>query len=135
VADFFEKVKQRIDKGVTTVSVRSKEALEATRVKSQMSELQKRRTEALEELGNIVYTQFAKNQPDDERVRKRCSAIAELDRQIREKEEELRAIHVKAEEQLGKPAAIGRCDCGADIQAGTKFCGTCGAKVGLAGES
>ena len=129
MGDFFEKVKQGMGKGVTTVSVRSKEVLETTQIKSQISELQKRRSAALEELGNIVYTLFLKNEPDDERVRNRCTAIAELDRQIREKEDELRVIHAKAEERLGKAAAIARCGCGAEIQAGTKFCGKCGAKL------
>jgi len=129
VADFFDKVKQGIGRGVTTVSVRSKEVLETTQIKSQISALQERRSDALEELGNIVYTLFVKNQSDDERVRSRCKAIADLDRQIREKEEELQVIHARAEEQLGKPAAIGRCDCGAEFQPGAKFCGKCGAKL------
>lgn len=129
VGNFFEKVKQGIGKGVTTVSVRSKEVFETTQIKSQISELQKRKGEALEELGNIVYTLFLKNEFNEERVRHRCAGIADLDRQIREKEEELRVIHAEAEERLGKPVAIGRCGCGAEIRAGSKFCGKCGRKV------
>ena len=129
MADFFDKVKQGIGKGITTVSVKSKEAIENTKLKGQIGTLQEQKKSALEELGNIVYTMFLKGSFDEERFKGKCEAIAGIDRQIKEKEEELRQIHCKAEEALGRPKAIGICDCGAEIYEGVKFCGKCGKKV------
>lgn len=136
MADFFDKIKQGVGKGITTVSVKSKEVFETTKLKGQIGTLQGQKREALEELGNIVYNLFLKGGFDEERINKgKCEAIAGLDRQIKEKEEELRQIHLKAEEALGRPKAISICDCGAGIYEGSKFCGKCGKKVeGVAGK-
>lgn len=129
MADFFDKVKQGVGKGVTTVSVKSKEMLESSKLKSQIAEIQKQKREALEELGNIVYTMHLKDAFDEERLRTKSAAIASLDEQIKQKENELAETHAKAQEALGKPKAIGVCACGAEIHEDAKFCGRCGAKV------
>jgi NADH pyrophosphatase NudC (nudix superfamily) len=129
MADFLDKVKQGFGKGVTTVSVKSKELLETSKLKSQIAEVQKQKKEALEELGNIVYTMFLKGAFDDERLQAKSMAIAALDEQIKAKENELMETRARAQEALGKPKPIGVCACGAEIHEGTKFCGKCGAKV------
>jgi ribosomal protein L40E len=129
MADFFEKVKQSVGKGLTTVSVKSKEMLETTKIKGKIGTLQEQKKSALEELGNIVYTMFLKGSLDEERIKGKCEAIRGLDNQIEEKEKELKEIYLKAQEALGKPKAIAVCDCGAEIYEGAKFCGKCGKKV------
>lgn len=129
MADFFDKVKQGVGKGLTTVSVKSKEMLETTKIKGQIGTLQEQKKDALEELGNIVYTMFLKGAFDEERIKGKCEVIVGLDSQTKDKEEELKQIHLKAEEALGKPKAVGICGCGAEIYDGTKFCGRCGKKV------
>jgi len=129
VADFFDKMKQGVGKGVTTVSVKSKEMLETSKLKSQIADIQKQRKESLEELGNVVFTMFLKSAFDEERLRSKSAAIATLDDQIKQKEKELMEIHAKAQEALGKPKPIAICSCGAEIYEGTKFCGKCGARV------
>jgi hypothetical protein len=40
MADFCERVKQEIDKGITAISVKSKEVLESTNLKGQIGTLQ-----------------------------------------------------------------------------------------------
>jgi NADH pyrophosphatase NudC (nudix superfamily) len=129
MADFFDKVKQGIGKGITTVSVKSKEALETTKLKGQIVTLQERKKSALEELGNIVFTMFLKGSFDEERIKGKCEIIRGLDSQIKEKEDELRQVHLKAQEALGLPKAVAVCNCGAEIYEGTKFCGKCGQKA------
>jgi hypothetical protein len=129
VADFFDKVKQGLAKGATTVSVKSKEALETSKLKSQVADIQKQKREALEELGNVVYTMFLKGPFDEERLRAKSAAIAALDDQIKQKENELMEIHAKAQEALGRPKPIAICACGAELFEGDKFCGKCGKKV------
>jgi hypothetical protein len=129
VADFFGKLKQGVGKGVTTVSVKSKEMLDVSKLKSQIAEVQKQKREALEELGNIAHTMLSKGALDEERLRAKSATIASLDDEIRRKENELMEIHAKAQEALGKPKPIAICACGAQLFEGVKFCGKCGRKA------
>jgi DNA-directed RNA polymerase subunit RPC12/RpoP len=133
MSDFLDKLKQQIDKGVTTVTVKSKEALETTQLRSQVKSLQEEKQRGLEELGNIVYTLYVqgKLEPASERVRAKCAALAALDQKIRDKEDEIRRVQLKAQEALGKTPAppLGVCACGAPVYEGTNFCGGCGKNV------
>jgi NADH pyrophosphatase NudC (nudix superfamily) len=129
MADFFEKVKQGVGKGLTTVSVKSKEMVETTKIRGQIGTFQGQRKFAIEELGNIVYTMFVMGGFDEERIKGRCEAIAGIDKQIKGKEEELAQTHLRAQEALGMPKAVAICACGAPIYESTKFCGRCGKKV------
>ena len=127
--DFFDKVKQGIGKGITTVSVKSKEALETTKLKGLIGKLQEQKESSLEELGNIVFTMFLKGKFDEKRIKEKCEIIRELDSRIKDKEEELKQIHLKAQEALGLPKAVAICNCGAEMYEGTKFCGKCGKRI------
>jgi hypothetical protein len=131
MADIFQKVRQGIGKGVATASVKSKEVLEATKIKSQISALEEQKKALLEELGNIVYTMSSKGNLDEERLRTKCSAIAALDDRIKQKQEELKQVHLRAEEALGKSMPATICECGEAIYQGTKFCGKCGNRVNV----
>jgi NADH pyrophosphatase NudC (nudix superfamily) len=131
MGDFFQKVKQGIGKGVTTASVKSKEVLETTKTKSQINGLQEQKKALLEELGNNVYTMFLEGGFDEEGLKTKCPAIAALDGEIKSKEQELKEVHMKAQEALGKPKPIGICTCGEEIYESTKFCGKCGKKVSV----
>ncbi len=129
MADFFDKVKEGVGKGLTTVSVKSKEMVETTKIKGHIGTFQGQRKLAIEELGNIVYTMHVKGALDEERIRGKCEAIAGIDKQIKEKEEELTQVHLKAQQELGMPKAVAMCACGAAIYEGSKFWGKCGKKV------
>ena len=131
MVDFFDKLKQGVGKGVTTVSVKSKEMIEVSRIKSQVADIQQQKREALEELGSIAHTMLLKGALDEDRLRAMSAAIAALDEQIKKKEDELTEIHSRAQEALGKPKCNAICDCGAEIYEGTKFCGKCGKRVEL----
>jgi len=129
MTDIFQTVKQGIGRGVATASVKSKEVLETTKIKSRINGLEEQKKGLLEELGNIVYTMSLKGNFDEERLRTKCSTIAGLDDQIKQKEEEMKQVHLKAQEALGKPKPITVCECGEAIYQGTKFCGKCGKKA------
>lgn len=128
MADFFDKVKQGISKGVSTASVKSKEMLEVTRLRSQINTVQRQKIGAIEELGNIVYTMFLKEGIDELRIKDKGSAILKIDNQIKNLENEIVQVQNKARESLGMVASIGKCVCGADLYEDTKFCGGCGKK-------
>lgn len=129
MAEFFEKLKREVDKGVTNLSVKSREVLETSRLNSQMEVIEARKKEALEELGNIVYTMHQKGSLDAERLQAKCVALAALDEQIRQKQAELLALRAQTQEALGRPKPAAVCGCGAEIHEGAKFCGKCGSAV------
>lgn len=58
MAEFLDKLKQSIDKGITTVGVKSKEMIETQRVRSQLSALEDKKKRTLEDLGVIFYTRY-----------------------------------------------------------------------------
>lgn len=127
--NFFEKIQKEIGKGIEKVSIKTKETIESTKIKGQIKILEEQKKSAIEELGNIVFMMFLKDNFDMEKIKEKCKNIKELNSQIKEKEEELRQIHLVAQEALGKPRAVSICECGAEIYEGAKFCGKCGKKV------
>lgn len=131
MADFLEKVRQSIDKGLTTASIRSKEMFEAAKLKREAAALQKRRRGLLEKLGDIVYTMFLNRSGfDEEKIKEMGEAIARLDSRIKEKEGELEQIHLKAQEALRMSKTdVVLCDCGAKVNKNAKFCSKCGEEV------
>lgn len=129
MAEFLDKIKENIGKGLTTVSVASKEFVETSRLKGEIAAARRRRGELIEELGSVVFVMMSRDALDMERVREKCGAVAGLDERIRALEESIRNVHLKSEEALGKRHAAASCSCGADIPDGSKFCGKCGKPV------
>ncbi|MGE5550479.1 MAG: zinc ribbon domain-containing protein [Bacteroidota bacterium] len=127
MADFLDKVKQGIDKGVNVVSVRSKEALETARLKARIGSLADRKREALEELGGIMYALYQGNPAGVcGEAKGKCEELASLDAQIREMEEALKEVHREANRDLGIPSCAA---CGEELAEEDKFCRKCGRKV------
>ncbi len=129
MTEFLDKIKENIGKGLTTVTTASKELIETSRLKGEIAAARRRRRELLEELGSIVFVMTSREAFDMERVREKCREVAGIDERIRDLEEAVRNVHLKAEEALGKKAAAAPCSCGAEIPEGSKFCGKCGKPV------
>jgi len=55
MADFLGKIKGKIDKGISTVNVKSKKIIEKQKMKLQMSELQAEKKNLLLELGKLAH--------------------------------------------------------------------------------
>jgi len=137
--DFLDKLKEGIDKGVKTVGVKSREMVDAMSIKNQLANLRDEKRTALEELGRLAYAAFQDAPPLHPAMREKCEGISALDQQIAEKEQELEAIHRKADEALaeapGPPAATAPaappavCACGAPVREDAKFCSACGKPV------
>lgn len=58
MADFLEKLKQGLDRSITTVGVKSKELIETQKVKGQISSIEQKKKKAFEELGEIIYSRY-----------------------------------------------------------------------------
>lgn len=135
MADFFEKLKQGIDKGITTVSVKSKEMMDTQKIKGQIDTLQRQKKTALEELGTMVYAMLGSGSGLEEAtIQEKYAAILTIDTEIKGKEQELEDIRIKAEEALNKQAEEAppgniQCECGNILPENAKFCGKCGKKL------
>lgn len=127
MADFFERVKNGLDKGLNTVSVKSKEVLEVTKINSQIGGLKDQIAKSQRELGEAVYEMSLQGAIDQNGIKEKCDAITVLRQQIQEKEAELQAVHGKAAAALGQFTCP---NCKTEVAEGTKFCGNCGSKIG-----
>jgi len=58
MAEFLDKLKVRIDKGLTTVNVKSKEIIERQKIRLHLSEIEAERKMVLQELGKLTYKQY-----------------------------------------------------------------------------
>jgi hypothetical protein len=136
MADLFDKLMQGLNKGITTASVKSKELLDASRLKSQISECERQKKDALAELGTTVCAMLDGGRVEEDVLRTARLAIAEFDEQINERHQELARIHAKAQQALAgtQPAVetvsqASTCACGAPIVEGAKFCASCGRTI------
>lgn len=143
--EFLDKVKQGISKGVTTAGIKSKEFIDVTKLKNQISTLENKRQDLIEDLGDNVYAMFLEENIDANVIREKGPRIKNIDDQIYALQREIVAVQKKARELLsekaspermpvadesGKAAEAGRfCkQCGEELEAGAKFCANCGTR-------
>lgn len=126
MAEIFDKVKHGVEKGISSVSVKSKEVIESRKINKQIDSLQEEIKKAIAELGQTMYTMYAKNSFEQETFQQKCAAISGLHHQVKEKEEELRRLRLETGEALGKMYCQ---RCHVELGEGFKFCSQCGEKV------
>ena len=96
----FSKAKESIQKGVSVASVKGKEAVDAQKIKGQIKKLVEEKDAALQELGSRVCEMSEAGTFDQEDIKTRAAAIAELTGRIQALEQEEQQIHQKAQESL-----------------------------------
>jgi hypothetical protein len=126
MADFFNKVKQGLSQGVSTASVKSKEVLEIAKIKNQITVCVNQKRELVEELGNIVYVMYSKENINIDRISDKCAGIRDVDLRIQNFENEILEVQRKSRDSLGLSSVFGKCECGVEYFEGKKFCGSCG---------
>lgn len=130
--EFIDKIRKRVESGVTIAGVKSRNLLEITKLQGQISALQDRKRTYLAELGDHYYKGFAAVKLSDDRTQHIlhgvCQAIAEIDRQVLEKEQEIRQLQ-EVEWGLASRMHSQICQCGAELAPGVLFCSHCGIRV------
>jgi NADH pyrophosphatase NudC (nudix superfamily) len=133
MADFLERIKGGIDRGVAAVSARSREMVDVSRLRSQRRAIEDDMKEAFEELGHIVYRLHVNGRLEAEadRIRGKCEGLAQREQQIGAIDEQIRAAQARAQEALSRRpvTATGTCACGAALLEAARFCGQCGRPV------
>ena len=82
------------------------------------------REERIRDLGGLVLEMYRRDQFREDLLLERCTDLAALEERI----QELDALLLAATSRRRPPAA--RCECGAPIAWGAKFCASCGRAVG-----
>ena len=126
--DFFDKLKDKLDEGISTLSAKSKGAIELSKLRNQLRIQEKEKDDRLKDLGRLVYDMVRQDKYNPQEVSEFCQKIGEVDRQIVLVEEEIRKVQALSS-QSGQESFITTCDCGAGLSANQKFCGGCGRDV------
>ncbi len=132
----FNKFKAGVNRGLTILNVRSKEAYDAVLIRNSIRSLRKRRSDSVLEMGNMLYRTFKyKGIINSEIVETKCKDIESIEKEIEKCEQELEVLHINADKALGsvkalvKPNVISTCECGAEIYEGSAYCAQCSKKV------
>lgn len=122
--DFFEKVKGKVDEGVSAISSKSKETIELAKRRSQLRALKKEKGEKINALGRLVYDKLRNDEYSEESIREFYSEIDELDRKITGVENEIKQVQI-----MTSTGSVAKCECDTDLSSNQKFCASCGKNV------
>ena len=136
----FDNLKDTLNKGVAAVSVKSETLVESSRIKSAISNAQKRMSGELSDLGSKFYNSWKAGQASVEAFAGEFASIQGIEKEIQELNARLEQIKAEEDKILGaaqKPAAspapaagsIFCTSCGKALPAGSRFCDECGTPV------
>lgn len=100
MSKFFKSIKKNIHKKVANVSTKSYTAIESSKIKGYISNLEEQRDVLICELGKKIYQLSKKNELDLETIEENCDFIKEFDRKIDLQFEKLRLIKLEEQEIL-----------------------------------
>jgi hypothetical protein len=99
------RLRENLRKGAATTEIRSKEMIDAQRIRRRIARLGKERSRHMQDLGQAVYEMSGKGKLDEEAINVKCAGIADLDSQIKEHQVQVEELHQKAQEALEKTKA------------------------------
>lgn len=132
MADFFDKLKEGVNKGVATVSTGSKNMIEKSKINSVIKTLTDEKKQLSEILGTKVYNYMLSNDGDIPRseISSLCTEISNRIKQINEQRAKLEQLEEEMDKIVGTTnVSTGTCSCGHQNKPGAKFCSACGKKL------
>lgn len=135
----FDSIKDTLNKGVATVSVKSESLVESSRVKSAISVAQKKLDGGLADLGAKFYQLVKDGQAEAGALGAEVAQLQGVEKELQELQARLGQIKEEESKLLGgvgtaRPAAAvpggSFCtSCGKALAPGARFCDECGAPV------
>jgi double zinc ribbon protein len=134
MADFFDKLREQVSAGITTVTTKSHVAVETTRLRRQMRRIAKEKQAALAQFGTRAYEEIGlRGHLEQGVLQEAVKRLQELDRASEDLEKEIARLEARDAATPwpagGGEKPIATCTCGAPLPEGIKFCGTCGVNV------
>lgn len=129
MADFFEKVKGGIDKGIKTVSSKSKEFLETIKLKREVGDVEATVQSRFNALGKKVFEMLNRGALNEDELRTDCGEIASLYKKITELEDAIKKVEHEALKMRHGADAMMCAKCGGVNKSGDKFCNSCGSSL------
>lgn len=134
-----DSLKDTLNKGVATVSVKSETLMESSRVKATISNTQKVLENEITILGARFYQSWKDGQEGVEPFLEALTHIQSLEQEIADLNDRLLQLKAEEEKVLGssrassaapKPEGVVYCvHCGKALPAGSRFCDACGTPV------
>ena len=100
MADLFARLKSEVEKGMNTLNIKSREVIDASRIKSQISNAEQKKRDALSEIGVLVCAMLDNDNFNKSTIRAKCAAIRQWDDSIKQLQEELALVHTQAQSAL-----------------------------------
>ncbi len=135
MADFFDKMKDSINKSVATVSTGSKTMVEKTKINAVIKNLENEKKQLAEILGNKIHKFCLENAEGDiprDEVISICNEIISRDEQIEVQKKKIEELDAEMNQVMGTSSGSGitiTCSCGHPNAVGAKFCAKCGNKL------
>lgn len=137
MAEAFDKFKASLNRGITTISVKTSSSLEKTKLKTHMDSLRTEIQRLFSEAGELSYNKWLNGDPDCsalekmfEDIRQKQDTIAELTEQLGAIDErDSQILGSKAEKAPAAPSNLVCPKCGAVYENPVKFCRSCGTKM------
>lgn len=129
--NFFDSLKEKVDQGITTITTKSKEALELAKLRTQLKKLEEKKEEELKAMGNLAYHLLNINKLEQEKFREAHASLKEIDAKITSIKEEIKKVHEMTARTLSSSTqeAFTYCGCGSPLKESAKFCPRCGTNV------
>lgn len=124
----FSKFKNELNKSVNTVSIKSKDMIEITKINNQIGSFQDQKRDKLSDLGAFAYYMFCNDGICIDELNQKCTEIKEIDNIVKTKNEQIEAIKNEQQELISKVAGQ-TCECGEIMAQGAMFCRKCGKKL------
>lgn len=114
-----EVVSKKTGEVVDVVTKKTEQTLEVTKIKSQISTMERNNERDFKDIGKMIYERYNKGEVIDADFIELCEAISERDESIR-----------KAKEEIAGLKGLEVCpNCDAHLDEGANFCPNCGAKM------
>ncbi len=107
--DILTMIKNSLDRGIRVINIKSKEVYGVVRVKNKIQGNRRRIKRYTSELGEAAYKMYKlRDSFDLENLKAKCTEIIKAEQEIQDFEEELKALHINAQTELGKLKAISK---------------------------
>ena len=131
--DAFQKIKTSVNRGITTISVKTSSSLEKSKIKTHIDSLEKEIQKSLYSVGEEVYGIWESGTTDYQKIVDKLTAVKQKKAEIEQLTLELNSIDDRDDQILGKnqeeeqSAAGTVCpNCGSRYDVPVKFCRKCG---------